>query len=474
MRMAFFDQDRIVAPPGWSRWLIPPAALSVHLAIGQAYAWSVFKKPLEATMLTDSDHPGTLSALPFQLGMVMLGVSAALFGRQVERRGPRWAMAVSSTFFVSGLLVASVGVAADQYWLVVAGYGFVGGIGLGIGYISPVTTLIKWFPDRPGLATGIAIMGFGGGALIASPLTTQLLQKFDAVVGTGPNAVAPDRDGIAKTFLVLGCAYAVFMVMSYSLIRVPPPGWKPAGWEPGPERALVTRNNVSAKNAVKTPQFWLLWVVLCFNVTAGIGILERAAPIYRDFFPGEGGSPAELAAAAAGFVAILSLSNSLGRILWSSASDVLGRRNMYRIYLGVGCLLYAYILTTTNDNKALFIVACMLILSFYGAGFATVPAYLRDLFGTYQVGAIHGRLLTAWSVAGVLGPIIVNNIADNRINGGATGPDVYTPAFAIVIGLLVVAFVCNELIRPVDPKWHEPTEQPVPVPANASGEKAIA
>jgi MFS family permease len=322
-----------------------------------------------------------------------------------------------------------------------------------------VSTLIKWFPDRPGLATGIAIMGFGGGALIASPLTTELLQHFDAVVGIGPNAVAPDRHGIAKTFLVLACIYAVFMVMSYSLVRVPPDDWKPAGWIKNPDNARITRNNVSATNAIKTPQFWLLWVVLCFNVTAGIGILERAAPIFRDFFPESGGgNAASLAAAAAGFVAILSLSNSLGRIIWSSTSDILGRKNMYRIYLGVGCLLYTFILVTTNDHKPMFIVACMLILSFYGAGFATVPAYLKDLFGTYQVGAIHGRLLTAWSVAGVLGPIIINNIADHRIGNGEKGPDIYTPAFAIVIGLLVVAFICNELIKPVDPKWHEPDE----------------
>jgi MFS family permease len=477
MRIAFLDRERTIAPPGWSRWLIPPAALSVHLAIGQAYAWSVFKKPLEATMLTDSSHPGTLSALPFQLGIVMLGLSAALFGKRVERNGPRWAMAMSSMFFVGGLLIASLGVTTDQYWMVVAGYGFIGGIGLGIGYISPVSTLIKWFPDRPGLATGIAIMGFGGGALIASPLSVELLKKFDAVVGVGPNAAPVDQDGIAKTFLVLGCIYAVFMMMSYLLVRVPPDDWKPAGWVKNPDNARITRNNVSAGNAIKTPQFWLLWVVLCFNVTAGIGILERAAPIFRDFFPDSGGGDAaSLAAAAAGFVAILSLSNSAGRIIWSSTSDIVGRRNMYRIYLGVGCLLYTYVLITTNDNKALFIVACILILSFYGAGFATIPAYLKDLFGTYQVGAIHGRLLTAWSVAGVLGPIIINNIADERIADGKTGPDIYTPAFAIVIGLLVIAFICNELIKPVDPKWHEPEDDAAaaPEPAKTPGEKAIA
>ncbi|GAA0634997.1 OFA family MFS transporter [Sporichthya brevicatena] len=483
MALGFLDRERTIAPPGWSRWLIPPAALSVHLAIGQAYAWSVFKKPLEATMLTDSDHPGTLSALPFQLGIVMLGVSAALFGTKVEARGPRWAMAVSSLCFCSGLAIASLAVVLDQYWLVVVGYGFVGGIGLGIGYISPVSTLIKWFPDRPGLATGCAIMGFGGGALFASPFSTELLKKFDALITPPAQGAAPlseavldsAQDGIAKTFIVMAVFYAVFMTMSYTLVRVPAPGWHPGKEPPRQDRILQSKANVSAKNAIKTPQFWFLWVVLCFNVTAGIGILERAAPIFRDFFPDSGdGDAGALAAAAAGFVAILSLSNALGRILWSSTSDYLGRKNMYRMYLGVGALLYTYVLITTDANKPLFLIACIFILSFYGAGFATIPAYLKDLFGTYQVGAIHGRLLTAWSVAGVLGPFIINNIADERIADGKTGPDIYTPSFMIVIVLLVIAFICNEMIRPVDAKWHEPATADAAEPAPASDAEAVA
>jgi MFS family permease len=448
MDIKFLDRERIVAPPGWSRWLIPPAALSIHLAIGQAYAWSVFKKPLAATMLADSHHPGTLTALPFQLAIVMLGVSSALFGRWVEDRGPRWAMLTSTVFFVSGLAVTALAVAVDQYWLVVIGYGFIGGIGLGIGYISPVSTLIKWFPDRPGLATGIAIMGFGGGALIASPLSTELLQHFH---GIAPGA---EKSGIAKTFLVLAISYAVFMAMGSLLVRVPAPGWQAPAAPPLRVRTLVSSTNVSAANAIKTPQFWLLWVVLCFNVTAGIGVLERAAPIYQDFFP-HASSAKSLTAAAAGFVAILSLSNATGRILWSATSDYLGRKNMYRIYLGVGALLYLYILMAKDNNKALFIIACMVILSFYGAGFSTVPAYLKDLFGTYQVGAIHGRLLTAWSVAGVLGPLIINHVADDRINSGHKGSSIYTPSWTVMIGLLIIAFVCNELIRPVNPRFHE-------------------
>ncbi|MDN5920128.1 MAG: OFA family MFS transporter [Pseudonocardia sp.] len=447
----FLTRERIIAGPGWSRWLIPPAALSIHLAIGQVYAWSVFKPPLESTLLEGSAYAGTLSAMPFTLGIVMLGVSAAVFGTAVDRRGPRWAMVVATVFFGGGFLLAALGVSLGQYWLVILGYGVFGGIGLGIGYISPVSTLIKWFPDRPGMATGMAIMGFGGGALIASPLTSSLLSAFG---GSGPDAAA---GGVATTFLVMGLIYLVFMSVGWLLIRVPADDWHPAGWDASKVtgRTLVTTANVSANNAIKTPQFWLLWVVLCFNVTAGIGILEKASPIYRDYFP-DATSPTALAAAAAGFVALLSLANMTGRFVWSTVSDVIGRKNMYRFYLGVGALLYLLITLIGDANKVLFLICTLVILSFYGAGFSTVPAYLRDLFGTYQVGAIHGRLLTAWSVAGVLGPVIVNAIADSEEAGGDKGPDLYTLSFSIMIGLLVVGFVCNELIRPVHRRYHEP------------------
>ncbi|MGH3392415.1 MAG: OFA family MFS transporter, partial [Actinomadura sp.] len=361
-----------MAPPTWSRWLIPPAALSVHLAIGQAYAWSVFKPPLEGSL----DLSGTASALPFQIAIVMLGLSAAFGGTMVERKGPRWAMFVSMTCFSSGFLISALGMALEQYWLVVLGYGFVGGIGLGIGYISPVSTLIKWFPDRPGMATGIAIMGFGGGALIASPWSAQMLESF----GT-------DTGGIAQTFLVHGVVYAAFMSLGVLLVRVPAPGWRPAGWDPSTvtEKALVTTADVSARNAIRTPQFWCLWVILCMNVTAGIGILEKAAPMITDFFANT--STPVAAGAAAGFVALLSLCNMLGRFVWSSTSDLIGRKNMYRVYLGVGALLYLTIALSKDASKLLFVLCAMLILSFYGGGFATIPAYLKDLFGKFQVGA---------------------------------------------------------------------------------------
>ncbi|GAA2303122.1 OFA family MFS transporter [Streptomyces kunmingensis] len=428
-----------VAPPGWSRWLVPPAALSVHLSIGQAYAWSVFKPPLESAL----NLSGTQSALPFQLGIVMLGLSAAFGGTLVERNGPRWAMSVALVCFSSGFLLSALGAATEQYWLIVLGYGFVGGIGLGIGYISPVSTLIKWFPDRPGMATGIAIMGFGGGALIASPWSAQMLDSFGS-----------DSDGIALAFLVHGLVYAVFMTLGVVLIRVPGKKSPPEARETA-QTVTPTGPQVSAKQAIRTPQFWCLWLVLCLNVTAGIGILEKAAPMITDFF--KDSSTPVTASAAAGFVALLSAANMAGRIGWSSTSDLIGRKNVYRLYLGVGALMYLLIALYGDASKPLFVICALVILSFYGGGFATAPAYLKDLFGTYQVGAIHGRLLTAWSLAGVLGPLIVNWVSDSQESAGKHGSSLYGLSFIIMIGLLVVGFVANELIRPVHARHHVPT-----------------
>ncbi|WP_098026169.1 OFA family MFS transporter [Streptomyces sp. st115] len=424
-----------IAPVGWSRWLVPPAALSIHLSIGQAYAWSVFKPPLEEAL----GLSGTQSALPFQLGIVMLGLSAAFGGTLVERRGPRWAMTVALVCFSSGFLISALGAATGQFWLIVLGYGFVGGIGLGIGYISPVSTLIKWFPDRPGMATGIAIMGFGGGALIASPWSAQMLESFGS-----------DTSGIALAFLVHGLSYAVFMLLGVLLVRVPRPRGEQR--EAGGTTTATDGPRVSARQALRTPQFWLLWVVLCMNVTAGIGILEKAAPMITDFFS-DTSTPVS-AAAAAGFVALLSAANMAGRIGWSSTSDLIGRKNVYRLYLGAGTLMYALIALVGSSSKPLFVLCALVILSFYGGGFATIPAYLKDLFGTYQVGAIHGRLLTAWSTAGVLGPLIVNWIADRQEEAGKDGAELYGTSLFIMMGLLVVGFVANELVRPVHPSHH--------------------
>ncbi|MDX3854241.1 OFA family MFS transporter [Streptomyces sp. AK02-01A] len=429
-----------IAPAGWSRWLVPPAALSVHLSIGQAYAWSVFKPSLESAL----GLSGTQSALPFQLGIVMLGLSAAFGGTLVERNGPRWAMTVALCCFSSGFLLSALGAATEQYWLIVFGYGFVGGIGLGIGYISPVSTLIKWFPDRPGMATGIAIMGFGGGALIASPWSAQMLESFGS-----------DSEGIAFAFLVHGLVYAVFMSLGVLLVRVPRPEDRrekaPAA---PPAGSLISTAQVSARSAVRTPQFWCLWIVLCMNVTAGIGVLEKAAPMITDFFA-DTDTPVSVSAAA-GFVALLSAANMAGRIGWSSTSDLIGRKNVYRVYLGVGAVMYLLIARFGDSSKPLFVICALVILSFYGGGFATIPAYLKDLFGTYQVGAIHGRLLTAWSTAGVLGPLIVNWVADSQEEAGKSGSGLYGLSFTIMIGLLVVGFVANELVRPVNPRHHVP------------------
>ncbi len=310
------------------------------------------------------------------------------------------------------------------------------------------------------MATGIAIMGFGGGALIASPLSTQLLTTF-GVTYSGNKVLAVADDAIALTFLVHALTYAVFMALGVLLVRVPAAGWKPAGWSGVTRTApMISTHQVSARNAIRTPQFWCLWIVLCFNVTAGIGILEKAAPMIVDFFAR---TPTPVTAAIApGFVALLSLANMLGRIVWSSLSDAIGRKNIYRLYLGGGASMYLLLSLFSNQSKGLFLLCTLVILSFYGAGFATIPAYLRDLFGTYQVGAIHGRLLTAWSTAGVLGPLIVNWIADRQKAAGAAGPDLYATSLHIMIGLLVVGFLANELVRPVAPRFHEPPAEAEP------------
>ena len=437
--LSLLDRDRTVAPPGYRRWLIPPAALAVHLSIGQVYAFSVFKEPL----VDHFDTKLTPISVIFSIAIAMLGLSAAFGGTWVERSGPRKAMFLAGCCSAAGFVIASFGVATDQLWLVYLGYGVIGGIGLGIGYISPVSTLIKWFPDRPGLATGLAIMGFGGGALIASPLS-------DALLGAYADSPA---DAVAPAFLTLGAIYFVVMMLGAFTVRVPAEGWRPEGWseEMATRRKLVTRGNVTAANAIRTPQFWLLWVVLFCNVTAGIGILEQAAPMIQDHFDSVG------AAAAAGFVGLLSLCNMSGRFVWSSTSDAVGRKPMYMTYLGVGAVLYFLIAATGTASVAWFVLLTGIILSFYGGGFSTVPAYLRDLFGTLQVGAIHGRLLTAWSAAGVAGPLIVNAIADAQTAAGKSGADLYTLSMYIMVGVLAVGFVANLLIRPVDERHMEPS-----------------
>ncbi|WP_073375099.1 L-lactate MFS transporter [Nocardiopsis flavescens] len=440
--VSFLDREKSVAPPGYSRWFVPPAALAVHLSIGQVYAFSVFKAPLVERF----DSSLTAIGVVFSIAIVMLGLSAAFGGKWVEANGPRKAMFVSGLCWTTGFAVGSLGVATGQLWLLYLGYGVIGGIGLGIGYISPVSTLIKWFPDRPGMATGMAIMGFGGGALIASPLSAELLSRY---ADTPAEAIVP-------SFLTLGAVYFVAMMLGALVIKVPPADWKPQGWEPSPAvAATAAGEGVSVERAFRTRQFWLLWIVLFCNVTAGIGILEQASPMIQDFFAEVG--PAE----AAGYVGVLSLCNMLGRFVWSSTSDVLGRKRTYIGYLGVGAVLYLLIAVAGTGSVVLFVALTGVILSFYGGGFATIPAYLKDLFGSFNVGAIHGRLLTAWSAAGIAGPLIVNVIADQQLAAGRSGAELYTFSLVLMVGVMVVGFVANMLVKPL------PATAAAGVPADA-------
>ncbi|MET8521780.1 OFA family MFS transporter [Nocardioides sp. NPDC004968] len=452
MLPAFLSRERTVAGPGFSRWLIPPAALAVHLCIGQVYATSVYKTALVEHFDTSQTAIGVI----FSIAIVMLGLSAAVMGTWVDRNGPRAAMTAAAIFWSSGFFVGALGIGTGQLWLVYLGYGVIGGIGLGIGYISPVSTLIKWFPDRPGLATGMAIMGFGGGAMIASPLSGRLLALYDPSY-TGDASTVPDGHAVMMLFLTLGVVYLVFMSFGAATVRVPPEGWTPAGWDPASvkQKKLVTTASVSANNAIRTRSFWLVWIVLFCNVTAGIGILEQAAPMIQDFFRTDGVSSVS-AVAAGGFVGLLSIANMSGRFIWSSTSDVIGRKPIYMMYLGVGLVLYLLLATIGDTSMALFVLLAVVILSFYGGGFATVPAYLRDLFGTFQVGAIHGRLLTAWSAAGIAGPLIINAFLDAQGEPGTLTAAAYRPALLTMVGVLAVGFIANLLVHQVPDRFHEP------------------
>ncbi len=453
--MGWLDRERTIAPPGFNRWLVPPAALAVHLCIGQAYATSVYKTAL----VKHFDASLTEIGVIFSIAIVMLGLSAAVMGTWVDTNGPRKAMFTSALFWTSGFLIGSLGIFTSQLWLVYLGYGFIGGIGLGIGYISPVSTLIKWFPDRPGLATGMAIMGFGGGALIASPVSTALLKMYDP--NSDVKGWVASGDSVGKLFLTLAVIYLAYMMFGAFTIKVPADGWKPAGFDPSKVKksVLVTTDNVSAKNAIKTKQFWLVWIVLFCNVTAGIGILEQAAPMIQDFFRQSDGVSLVSAAVAAGFVGLLSIGNMAGRFIWSSTSDITGRKRIYMVYLGVGAVLYTVLALAGSATTALYVLLAFVIISFYGGGFATVPAYLRDLFGTFQVGAIHGRLLTAWSAAGIAGPLIVNAFLDAQGKPGQLTAVSYQPALLTMVGLLIVGFIANLMIKPVDARFHQPREQ---------------
>jgi MFS family permease len=443
--MSFLDRSHSIAGPGYSRWMVPPAALCVHLCIGQAYAFSVFNLPMSKllgiTQSTPDDWKLTDLGWIFSIAIFVLGTSAALFGRWVEEGGPRRAMFTAALCWGAGFLISAAGVYIHNIWVVYFGYGIVGGCGLGIGYISPVSTLIKWFPDRPGMATGMAIMGFGGGAFIASPLSVWLMSKFSS----------PTHVGVAETFIVLGVVYFIFMVVGAFIVRLPEPSWKPAGYTPPVvERKLITRNDVFVYDALKTPQFWLIWWVLCLNVTAGIGVLGQASAMSQEMFPGH-----ITAVAAAGFVGLMSLFNMGGRFFWASTSDYIGRKNTYFIFMVLGFLLYCTVPYTGSIGSVVGFVCCFLvIISMYGGGFATVPAYLKDMFGTRYVGAIHGMLITAWSMAGIFGPVLVNYIRQYEIDNGVPKAQAYNVTMYIMAGLLVIGFICNLLVKAVDKRFH--------------------
>ena len=443
--LSILDRDRTVAGPGFSRWMVPPAALCIHLCIGQAYAFSVFNLPMTRLIGVTDSAPGDWKLTDlgwiFTLAIFFLGVSAAIFGRWVEEGGPRRAMFAAAACFGGGFLISAAGVYAHQLWVIDLGYGVLGGIGLGLGYISPVSTLIKWFPDRPGMATGMAIMGFGGGALIASPLSVWLMARFST----------PRHVGVAETFIVLGVVYFIFMMVGAAIVRVPAPGWRPAGWVPPvkPTR-LITAANVYVYRALKTPQFWLIWWVLCLNVTAGIGVLGQASAMSQEMFPGK-----VSALAAAGFVGLMSLFNMAGRFIWASASDLMGRKNTYFCFFILGAVLYSLVPSTGRvGSVGLFVLCFVVIISMYGGGFSTLPAYLKDMFGTRYVGAIHGLLLTAWSAAGVFGPVLVNYIRAYEIARGVSKADAYNLTMHLMAALLVIGFFCNLFVRPVHERHH--------------------
>jgi MFS family permease len=431
--------------------MVPPAALCVHLCIGQAYAFSVFNLPMTKLLGISQSGPGdwklTELGWIFSIAIFFLGVSSAVFGRWVEEGGPRKAMFTAALCWAGGFFLSAIGVYSHQLWLIYIGYGFIGGIALGIGYISPVSTLIKWFPDRPGMATGMAIMGFGGGAFIAAPLSVWLMSKFNTAT----------HIGVAETFIVLGCVYFVFMVVGSIIVRVPPPGWAPAGYvAPTASAKLITRNDVFVYDALKTPQFWLIWWVLCLNVTAGIGVLGQASAMSQEMFPGH-----ITPVAAAGFVGLMSLFNMGGRFCWASVSDYIGRRNTYFVFMVLGFVLYCLVpYTGSVGSVAGFVLAFLIIISMYGGGFSTVPAYLKDMFGVRYVGAIHGLLLTAWSMAGIFGPVIVNYLREYNITHGVPKAQAYNNTMYIMAGLLVIGFICNFLVKAVDARFHMKANDP--------------
>ncbi|MES2187329.1 MAG: OFA family MFS transporter [Pseudomonadota bacterium] len=492
------DKERTIAGPGFNRWLVPPAALAIHLCIGMAYGFSVFWLPLSKALATAGTgavcgkdvsffaelfasgcdwHIATLGWM-YTLFFVFLGCAAAIWGGWLERAGPRKAGVVAAVCWCGGMLLSALGIHLHQFWLMILGSGVIGGIGLGLGYISPVSTLIKWFPDRRGMATGMAIMGFGGGAMIGSPLAVDLMKTFST----------PTDVGVMQTFVVMAIVYFVFMMGGAFGYRVPATGWKPEGWTPPPPstNTMITQRHVHVKKVWGIPQFWLVWLALTMNVSAGIGVIGMASPMLQEVFGGalidvpkhfselDKTQLAAIAAVAGGFAALLSLFNIGGRFFWASLSDKLGRKMTYVVFFVLGGILYASIPgSAAAGSKLLFVGACCIIVSMYGGGFSTVPAYLADLFGTQFVGAIHGRLLTAWATAGILGPVVVNYMREYQLGLGIPREQVYNQTMYILVGMLVIGLLANLAVRPVAAKWFMNDEE-LAVEKQLAHEKAAA
>jgi len=498
-----------------NRWIIALSAVGIHISIGSVYAWSVFNLPLEnAFGWAKSDV-----AITFSLAIFFLGMSAAVMGRFVERNGPRRSGMVAAVFWGVGLMVASLGAKLGVIQILWLGYGVLGGIGLGIGYITPVSTLVKWFPDRRGMATGLAIMGFGFGAAIGGPVYNyimsdvaagklsmpeadyrtgiaslnsaksilkaihandaasagydidQLLEAAKAgrneeILGKlppklaqdaepslvklhaalGSNALAPFWElrasprfrsaiasGISAAFLFAGLAYLVIMFGAASYIARPPQGWMPdrmkADIDAGKKKVIPDLTQLTANAAVRQSPFYGLWVMMFINISCGIGIIYTASPLAQESI---GLTPAQ----AAGVVGLMSIFNGLGRLGWASFSDYLGRANTYTLFFAVQILAFWFLPSITS--VIMFQVVLYMILTFYGGGFATLPAYIGDLFGTKELGAIHGYLLSSWALAGVFGPQIVARLYE------ATGS--YETVLHIFSGAFVVALTVSILM----------------------------
>jgi MFS family permease len=557
----FLSKERITAPPNYNRWRVPAASVAIHLCIGSVYAWSIYNPSLTRVygVVASSGDDWSLSEVVwvFTVAIVFLGLAAAFAGKWLESVGPRKVGVVAACCWGGGYLVGGVGIMTHQLWLLYLGYGVIGGCGLGLGYVSPVSTLIRWFPDRRGMAAGMAIMGFGGGAMIGTPLkeffirlfyrapeylgttdqislVTEAGRRFVEVSGAlrevviigaaevrnltipGPEGVYlvnTGATGVAETFLILGVVYLIVMLFAAFSYRIPAENWKPEGWvEPSEKErgSLISTKNVDIDQALKTPQFYQLWIVLCLNVTAGIGVLGVARTMITEIF---GSSLPEVVdtSFAATYVVMISAFNMVGRFIWASASDYVGRRNTYWIFFVLGIVLYLSIpfsAAQVSVNPSVvwlvyFYAATMIIFTMYGGGFATIPAYLADIFGAKYVGGIHGRLLTAWSTAGVLGPLAITSLRESSVNNaindlvsiidpaafqtqfgvgvdqlellvaqnsvtisrlmeiaptGTTDPtsSIYNSTMILMAMLLGIALVANALMRPVDPKHHLP------------------